>query len=63
MRKTLVKKRKSKGFTQKELARELGISERQYYRLEAGTSNGKTMYWFRLSEILGAKIEDLYNKS
>lgn len=60
MRKTLIEKRKRKGLTQKEIARELGISERQYCRLEAGTSNGKTRYWFRLSEILGAKVEDLY---
>ena len=60
MRVKLFEKRKEKGFTQKELARELGISERQYSRIEAGTSNGKTLYWFRLSEILGAKIEDLF---
>ncbi len=60
MRKTLIEKRKNKGLTQKEVARELGISERQYQNIEAGTSNGKTRYWFRLSEILGAKVEDLY---
>ena len=60
MRETLIKKRQQKKITQKELARELGISERQYQNLEAGTSEGKMKYWFKLSEILGARIEDLY---
>lgn len=58
MRKNLILARKSKGCTQLELADKLGISERQYRRLEAGTSKGSIEVWESLKHILCAKSID-----
>lgn len=58
MRGNLVYTRKIKGYTQSELASRLGITERQYQRLEAGTSKGSVDVWEKLKIILHAKSID-----
>lgn len=58
MRKNLISLRKKRGFSQKELAKKLNISERQYQRLEAGTSNGSLVIWQNLKTILQSKTLD-----
>ena len=52
MRKNLINTRKNKGYTQVELANKLGITDRQYRSLEAGTSNGSIKVWWKLKGIL-----------
>lgn len=47
-----------KGLTQVDIANELGITVRQFNRLEAGTSNGSVKVWQHLKELLGAKSID-----
>ncbi len=58
MRKNLINLRKKQGFSQKELAKKLDISERQYQRLEAGTSNGSVILWQNLKTILQSNTID-----
>lgn len=58
MRKNLKDLRKKRGFSQKELAEKLNISERQYQKLEAGTSNGSVALWQNLKTILQSKTLD-----
>ena len=53
MRLILKTARKSKGMTQQEVADYLGISERLYKYIEAGTIIGKVEMW--------DKLEDLFN--
>ncbi len=58
MRKNLKNLRKKRGFSQKELAAKLDISERQYQRIEAGTSDGSIALWLNLKAILKSKTID-----
>lgn len=58
MRKNLKDLRKKRGFSQKELAEKLNISERQYQRLEAGTSDGSVALWQNLKIILQSETLD-----
>ncbi len=58
MRKNLKDLRKKRGFSQKELAEKLNISERQYQRLEAGTSDGSIALWQNLKIILQSETLD-----
>lgn len=53
MRANLKKARKDAGLTQKQVAKILGTSERQYQHLELGTRLGRIEYW--------DKLEDLFN--
>lgn len=60
MRKNLIKMRKEKGYTQRSISEELGITLRHYKSLEAGTSKGSVGVWEKLRDLLGAKcIDDL----
>lgn len=59
MRKNLCEERKKCQYTQKEIAVLLGISERQYQNLEAGTSNGSVKTWQQLSRMFGRTIDYL----
>lgn len=45
--------------TQKELAKKIGISERQYQRLEHGDSEGSLRNWKKISNVLKIPIEEL----
>ena len=58
VRSKLINARKNKGYTQKELAKILDITERQYQRLESGTSNGAIPVWQNLVKILKAPSID-----
>lgn len=58
MRENLTNARKNKGFTQLELANKLGITERHYQNLEAGTSGGSIKVWHELKQLLHAKSID-----
>ncbi len=59
MRKNLKRfTKKKRGFSQKELAEKLDISERQYQRIEAGTSDGSVALWQNLKTILKSKTID-----
>lgn len=57
-RENLINARKKQGCTQLELANKLGITERHYRALEAGTSKGSVDVWEKLKFILRAKSID-----
>lgn len=59
MRKNLICERKKSNFTQAEVSTRLGITSRQYRRLEAGTSDGSVRLWEDLSELFGKTINYL----
>ena len=58
MRENLINLRKKRGYTQLEIAAKIGTSQRNYQRLEAGTSKGSVGLWEKLKEILHAKSID-----
>ena len=58
MRNNLAKLRQNKKLTQVEIANKIGISERQYQYLEAGTSDGSIKIWRKLKDILNAETID-----
>ena len=52
MERTVLKKnRKDKGMTQQAVADYLGISQRQYQRIEAGESDGTFKMWDTLEDL------------
>lgn len=53
MRKNLKEARAAAGLTQQQMADKLGVSLRQYQRIEAGSSNGSFENWDALEDILG----------
>ena len=57
-RKNLVDLRQKRELTQAQTAEKLGITVRQYSRLEAGTSDGSVKVWQHLKELLKAKSID-----
>ena len=59
MRTNLINERKIKQITQAEVARILGITIRQYARLEAGTSDGSIKVWQRLKDLFHKPIDYL----
>lgn len=59
LKKNLIKKRQEKGFTQTQLAEKIGVSERHYQALEAGTSNGSVDIWLKLRNLLGETVDFL----
>lgn len=54
MRKNLEKLRIRKKFNKKFLAEKVGITERHYQALEAGTSKGSVQVWEKLRDLLKA---------
>ena len=58
MRENLINARKKAKYTQLELATKLGITDRHYQCLEAGTSKGSVDVWEKLKIILHAKTID-----
>ena len=58
MHKNLINARQNKNLTQVEVAKILEVSERQYQRLEAGTSDGSIKIWRKLKDILNAETID-----
>ncbi len=59
MRENLINERKKRNYTQKEIAGILGITERHYQKLEAGTSYGSVKVWQCLSRMFGRTIDYL----
>lgn len=57
-RNNLIRLRQERDMTRTETAEKLGITERQYRRLEAGTSDGSIKVWKQLKTLLGAKSID-----
>ena len=62
-RRNLIKLRKIKSYTQKELAKVLGITERQYRRLEAGTSGGNMKRWQYLAKLFDTTVDHLLEQT
>lgn len=63
MRINLIKARKEKCLTQKQIANILEISERQYRKLEAGTSNGSVDIWYKLKNLFNTSIDCLLEQA
>jgi len=63
MRKILQGARKAAGMTQREIATAIGVSERTYQRIEAGTREGKARVWDRLEERFGIPQRQLRESS
>lgn len=59
MRKHLVEARKNSGFTQTDVATQLGISTRFYQSMEAGTATGDIQRWIRLAKLFGCALDKL----
>ena len=57
MRTNLVNARKKLKYAQTDVSKILGISERQYQRLESGDSQGSLKIWKRLRELFGLSID------
>ena len=53
VRKNLKEARQRAGMTQKEVAEKLGISERYYRFIEAGTRGGEFEIWDSLEDLFG----------
>ncbi|WP_395054065.1 helix-turn-helix domain-containing protein [Flavobacterium sp.] len=49
-------------FGQKEMALQLGVQQNTYCTWESGTSDVKSEYLPKLSEILGVEIKDLFSQ-
>ena len=63
MRTNLIKARKAKGLTQKQVAEKIDICVRQYQKLEAGTSNGSIELWCKLKKLLNISIDCLLEQT
>ncbi len=63
MRINLIKARKNKCLTQKRVSQILEISERQYRKLEAGTSNGSVELWYKLKDLFNQPIDCLLEQA
>ena len=63
MRTNLINERKKKKLTQTEIAKILGITDRQYARLEAGTSNGRIKVWQSLKDLFQKSIDYLLEQA
>lgn len=63
MRNNLRSCRISKGFTMKQFAELLGITERQYLRIETGASDGSIRLWKKIKELLAQPIDYLVDET
>jgi len=59
MRYNLRNLRNSHHYTQRALADELSITDRQYQRLEAGTSDGSMKLWEQMAKMFNTTIDHL----
>ncbi len=58
MRENLKNLRKKNNLTKVEVAKAIRMTERQYSRLECGSSYGSVKAWIALKELLGAESID-----
>src|SRR5262245_37266976 len=54
--------RKSKGLTQSQLAAQVGTSQQQIQRIEAGVQAARLDLAVKIAEVLGAKLGDVFPK-
>lgn len=59
LKNNLITARKNANLTQKQVAKLLNISERQYTRIEAGTSEGSLKVWKQLKALLNSSLDFL----
>lgn len=59
MRNNLRKCRTALGYTQKQLADKLEITERQYQRIESGEQDGTIKLWEKIKVLLAQSIDYL----
>ena len=59
MRENLIAEREQKRLTKSEVAKIVGITPRQYDRLEAGTSDGSVKVWQKLKDLFKTSIDTL----
>ena len=59
MRNNLRQSRMSKGYTQLQFATMLGITARQYQRIESGTQDGSIKLWVKIKSLLEKPIDYL----
>ena len=59
MRENLIAEREQKRLTKSEVAKIVGITPRQYARLEAGTSDGSVKVWQKLKDLFKTSIDTL----
>ena len=59
MRIILKERREALRLTQKEIARMIGITDRQYQRIESGEQDGTIKVWVKIREITGLPLDDL----
>lgn len=59
LRNNLKTERKKADLTQREVAKYLGITVRQYNAIETGTSDGSIKVWRKLSELFHKPIDYL----
>ena len=59
MRSILKERREALRLTQKEIARMIGITDRQYQRIESGEQDGTIKVWVKIREITGLPLDDL----
>ena len=55
--------RVEKRLTQEQLAAQIGVTTRQYSRIENGNSNGSLKVWEQIIKVLGGTIDDLYKNN
>lgn len=63
MRENLKKARKTANLTQQQVAEHIGISERYYRFIEAGTRNGDFEIWDALEDLFGVHQRILRERS
>ena len=59
MRNNLRECRQAKGYTQKQFAELLKITERQYQRIESGEQDGTIKLWLKIKSLLAQSIDFL----
>lgn len=59
MRNNLKSCRLKAGYTQRQFADALGITERQYQRIESGTQDGTIKLWLKIKSLLAQPIDYL----
>ncbi len=59
MRNNLKSCRQCKGFTQRQFAEQLKITERQYQRIESGEQDGTIKLWLKIKSLLEQPIDYL----
>lgn len=61
MRNTLARSRQDKGYSQQQLADELGVSRQTVISIEKGRYDPSLPLAFKLAALFGCKIEDLFD--